>query len=150
MVLTERDSVRTEYIETVRIDTVRVTVTVPEQSCMAVVPDSTSHLETSFAESDAWINPDGTLGHTLTNKPQTIEAEALVPVKDTASTTTASGVREVPVPYPQPFPVERELTEWERFRLSAFWYLVTACSAAALWIFRSPLLSLVYKICKRS
>lgn len=56
--------VRTEYIP----DTVFVEV--PAQSERQTVRDTTSHLETSYAVSDARINDDGTLSHSLANKPQ--------------------------------------------------------------------------------
>ena len=50
--------VRTEYIP----DTVLVEV--PVESERQTVRDTTSHLETSFATSDARINADGSLSHT--------------------------------------------------------------------------------------
>ena len=57
-----KDSVRveykTEYAEKIRIDTVRVPV--PAQSAQIQIRDSSSHLETDFAESDARIGTDGT------------------------------------------------------------------------------------------
>ena len=56
--------VRTEYIP----DTVLVEV--PVESERQTVRDTTSHLETSFAVSDARINADGSLSHSLANKPQ--------------------------------------------------------------------------------
>lgn len=135
------DSVKTEYIETVRIDTVLVEVPVPMESAKQVVPDSTSHLETSLAESDAWINPDGTLGHSIKNKEQNFKADVLVPVKDTQTNNTEESVREVPVPYPEPVYIERDFTKWESFRLDAFWYLVVVTLISIGWIFRKPLIT---------
>ena len=46
VIVNNTDSVRIEYIETVRIDTVTIEVPVPMESAKQVVPDSTSHLET--------------------------------------------------------------------------------------------------------
>lgn len=53
------------HIET--IDTVFIEI--PAQSAERTTPGKESHLETDYAESDARINEDGTLTHTLHNKP---------------------------------------------------------------------------------
>lgn len=145
VIVNNTDSVRTEYIETVRIDTVLVEVPVPMESAKQVVPDSTSHLETSLAESDAWINADGTLGHSINNKEQKLKAEVLVPVKDIQTNNTEASVREVPVPYPEPVYIERDFTKWESFRLEAFWYLVGAVLISLGWILRKPLITAIRK-----
>ncbi len=145
VIVNNTDSVKTEYIETVRIETVPVDVPVPMESAKQVVPDSTSHLETSFAESDAWINPDGTLGHSIKNKEQNLKAEVKVPVKDTQTNNTAASVREVPVPYPEPVYIERDFSKWETFRIEAFWYLVGAVLISLGWILRKPLITAIRK-----
>lgn len=145
VIVNNTDSVRTEYIETVRIDTVLVEVPVPMESAKQVVPDSTSHLETSLAESDAWINPDGSLGHSIKNKEQNLKAEVLVPVKDIQTNNTEASVREVPAPYPEPVYIERDFTKWELFRLRAFWYLVVTVLISLGWILRKPLITVIRK-----
>lgn len=65
-----RDSVRIETIvRTERIpDTVLIEV--PAERERQTVRDTVSRLETSFAVSDARIEPDGALFHSLENKPQ--------------------------------------------------------------------------------
>ncbi|MBD5204531.1 MAG: hypothetical protein HDS82_06680 [Bacteroidales bacterium] len=146
VIVTNTDSVRTEYIETVRIDTVVVEVAIPEESLSQVIKDSTSHVETSLAESDAWINVDGTLGHSIRNKPQKMQAEVSVPVKETQSNNTSNSVREIPVPYPEPVYVERSPSTWEMIRLEAFWYLVGMLGIAIVWIFRIPIISAIRKL----
>ena len=65
------------------IDTVTVTVEIPAQSAERIGRDSTSHLETDFAVSDAWLTRDGSLGHNLRNKTRKMETDIQVPVKDT-------------------------------------------------------------------
>lgn len=145
VIVNNTDSVRTEYIETVRIDTVTVEIKLPAESAKQIVPDSTSHLETNFAESDAWINPDGTLGHSLKNKEQSVPVDVLVPTKSTESNNNSASVREIPVPYEVPVEVERDFTKWESFRLDAFWYLVCIALASAIWILRKPLFSAIRK-----
>jgi hypothetical protein len=46
-----------------------VPVTLPQESSITQTLDTVSHIETSVAESDAWITPGGVLHHTLKNKP---------------------------------------------------------------------------------
>lgn len=57
-------TVRTEYV----VDTVQIEIPVERER--QTVCDTTSHLETSFAVSDARINKDGSLFHSLENKEQ--------------------------------------------------------------------------------
>lgn len=66
----KKDSVRIETV--IRTDHVTDTVyvEVPAERERQTVRDTTSHLETSFAISDAQINTDGTLTHSLKNKVQ--------------------------------------------------------------------------------
>ncbi|MBD5230827.1 MAG: DUF4348 domain-containing protein [Bacteroidales bacterium] len=146
VIVTNTDSIRTEYIETVRIDTLVVEVPIPTESVSQVVRDSSSHVETSLAESDAWINDDGTLGHSIKNKPQKLNAEVPVPVKDTQTNNTASSIKEIPVPYPEPVYVEKSLTLWQEIRLEAFWYLLVIVILTLGWILRKPIVSVTRKL----
>lgn len=146
VMLTNSDSVRIEYIETVRIDTITVEIPIPVESSRQVVRDSTSHLETSMAESDAWINPDGSLGHSIRNKDGNLNADVQVPVKDIQTNNSSVSVREVPVPYPEPVYVEKPLTLWQKFRLNSFWFLFVGISGSILYIFRKPLLRLMCRL----
>lgn len=148
VVVTNTDSVRTEYIETVRIDTVTVEVLVPAESIMQTVPDSTSHLETKFAVSEAWINPNGTLGHRLTNKEMAVPVDVIVPSKDTQTNSIATSIKEVPVPYPEPVYIERNFTWWERLKIGAFWYLLGISLISICWKFRKPILTVIKKLFK--
>lgn len=142
VIINHVDSVRTERIETVRIDTVTVEVPVPMESVSHVVRADSSHVETSLAESNAWINGDGTLGHTISNKPQKLKGEALVPVKDTQTNKEAEKIREVPVAYPEPVYVEKDLTLWQEVRIKSFWYLMGVILILILWVIRKPLISM--------
>ena len=126
-----------------RIDTVIVEVPLPAESVSQVVRDSTSHVETSLAESDAWINDDGSLGHSIKNKPQNLKADVPVPVKDTQTNNTASSVKEIPVPYPEPVYIEKNLTTWESVKMESFWYLIVMVIMALGWIFRKPIVSVI-------
>lgn len=110
----QTDSVRID--EKIRIRTqikyVPVIVHIPDQQMSVIAePSDTSHLETQYAASDAFIRPDGKLYHDLRNKPQ--EKSEIVPIEITDTTATSTIVRqeqeriEVPVPMP--------LTWWQRF-----------------------------------
>lgn len=116
----------TREIHTRWIDTLHVSL--PEQRAERHTPDSTSHLETDAAVSDAAIMPDGSLYHTLAQKPTPIP----VAVPHTADTI------EVEIERPVPYPVAAELTRSERFYLRigrwAWWALVGAVAGGALWL----------------
>lgn len=85
VVVEARDSVRVEE----RVREIKVTdtlfVEVPPQSAERTTADSTSHLENDYAISDARINPDGSLSHSLETKPRTdtIPKELYIQVRDT-------------------------------------------------------------------
>lgn len=104
--------VRTEYIP----DTVLVEV--PVESERQTVRDTTSHLETSFAVSDARINADGALFHSLANKPQKkpVPTEKEVVYRD--SLVYRDKIVEKAVP------VERELTWWQQTQMRGFWIVL--------------------------
>ena len=85
VVVEARDSVRVEE----RVREIKVTdtlfVEVPAQSAERTTADSTSHLENDYAVSDARVNPDGSLYHSLETKPRTdtLTQELYVQVRDT-------------------------------------------------------------------
>lgn len=145
VIVTNTENVVTKYIKEVRIDTVFVEVKIPAESSRQVVRDSASHLETTYAESDAWINDDGTLGHSISNKPQSIPAEVYVPSTDTYKSNDAERIKEVPVPYEVAVEVDREFTRWEKFRIDAFWWLTGILIGFIGLIFRKQLFSLFRK-----
>jgi hypothetical protein len=77
------DSVRIEYKEKVVKVPVTVYVEVPVENVSTMTKDSTSHLETSFAVSNAsmvWIDGVPFLRHSLANKAQKIQKNDSVPV----------------------------------------------------------------------
>ncbi len=104
--------VRTEYIP----DTVFVEV--PIESERQTVQDTTSHLETSYAVSDARITPDGALFHSLANKPQKkpVPTEKEIIYRD--SIVYRDKIVEKSVP------VERELTWWQQTQMRCFWIVL--------------------------
>lgn len=74
------DSVRVEVVERIERVTDTVYISVPIEKESQTVLDTTSHLETSFAVSDAIIREDGRLYHSLENKPQNWQKEVVVEV----------------------------------------------------------------------
>lgn len=82
------------------------------------VRDTTSHLETSYAVSDARITPDGALFHSLANKPQKkpVPTEKEVVYRD--SLVYRDKIVEKAVP------VERELTWWQQTQMRGFWIVL--------------------------
>ena len=115
----EQDSVHIE----VRTNTVYVKDTVyleiPPQTAERTTADSTSHLENDYAESDARINPDGTLYHDLRTKPQEIPKEIETPVERNDSTVYKYKDRTVYETVE--VEVERELTWWQQTQIYGFW-----------------------------
>lgn len=133
---TVRDSVRVETI--VRTEYVRDTVLVelPAEEKAQTVRDTTSHLETTFAESDAAITPDGALYHTLRNKPQRHPAEVETKVVYRDSVIYRDRIKTERVE------VERDLTWWQQTRLRGFWLLL----AVVVWLLRKPVVDLVRRL----
>lgn len=130
---TVRDSVRVETV--IRTEYVRdtVLVEVPAEEKAQTVRDTTSHLETTFAESDAAITPDGALRHTLRNKPQQHPAEVETKVVYRDSIIYRDRVKTEHVE------VERDLTWWQQTRLRGFWVLL----AVVVLLLRKPVVELV-------
>lgn len=143
VILTEHDEKTVEREVITEIDTMTVFVEIPAQSACRETPDSTSHLETDFATSDAWVNPDGTLGHTLENKTQSRPVDVPVPKTTVNNNRTEAKVKEVPVPVPQPYPVEKKLSGWEALQINSFWWLIGAVASLLAIIFRKPIISLI-------
>lgn len=134
----------TKIIHTESIDTVFVEI--PAQSAERTTPERFSHLETDYAQSDAKINTDGTLTHTLKNKPTKHPA----PVKNTADTVYVEKAIEKPVPVEVPFPIERELTWWEKMRLKTWAWLATTFVLCAGWISRKPIMAFARRFIKKT
>ena len=110
---------------------------VPMQTAQIVTKDSTSVLENDWAISQVAINKDGTLSHKLESKQQSVPVPFEKPVE--TKTQVIYRNRDVKVPVP----VEKELTKWEKFRLSAFWWLLGASVVCVGVVLRKPLFSIV-------
>lgn len=119
-----KDSVRViTKVETVFIkDT--LSVPVPFQEVRNKTKESTSHLETDFAESDASIDSTGTLHHTLRNKAGDVPVPTETPVHYKDSIVYRDREVEVPKPYPVEVEVPRDLTWWQETQMIGFWAML--------------------------
>ena len=132
-----KDSVRVEVRTNIVYVPDTIFVEIPAQAAERTTADSTSHLETDYAESDARINPDGTLFHSLANKPQDKPVEFQKPVvtKDSVRTEikwrTRIQIKEV----------ERKKTWWEQTKSYGFYVMVLIL----LWCYRKEVIRLVRK-----
>ena len=127
VVVEARDSVRVEE----RVREIKVTdtlfVEVPAQSAERTTADSTSHLENDYAVSDARVNPDGSLYHSLETKPRTdtLTQELYVQVRDTTI------YREKVIP--KVVTVEKGLNWFTQMRIWLGNVMLVLISGAAAW-----------------
>lgn len=129
-----RDSVRTVVREVTRYIRDTIIMTISAQTAENTTRDTSSHLETDYAESDARINPDGSLYHSLKNKEQEKPIPVDVPVtqKDSIVYKDRYLYEKVKVP--------RDLTAWQKWQIRSFWILL---SVTAVYVLRKPLLAMV-------
>lgn len=140
-VVSYKDSVSVKDSTSVRDSTIQVPL--PNESSQSILPlGQRSHLETSLAESNAYVDSLG-LHHTLTNKEGEIDVH--VPVtdhfhyeyqnhqKDSTHTQEHAQIVEA----------EKPLTWWQQFRLDAFWWLVGGIALLLLWTFRKSIFKIV-------
>lgn len=129
-----RDSTRVEVREKTVYIRDTVLMEIPAQSAENTTRDTSSHLETDYAESDARIDPDGTLHHSLKNKPHKQPVPVDVPQTQKDSIVWRDRLVKETVKVP------RDLTAWQKWQMRSFWILL---SAAALYVFRKPLIALI-------
>ena len=132
-----RDSVRTVVREKTVYIRDTVWMKIPAQTAENTTRDTSSHLETDYAESDARIDPDGTLHHSLRNK----EQEKPVPM-DVPTTQKDSIVYKDRYVY-DTVKVPRDLTAWQKWQMRSFWILL---SAVAVYVLKKPMLALARRL----
>lgn len=109
-----KDSVSVIIKESVVYRDSIVYVEVPAETNKAILPDTdTSRLETSIAESEAWM-AEGKLSHTLRNKsdmriPKIVTMPVYLKSRETEHLATNVTTKEVEV--------EKELNKWQIFRM---------------------------------
>ena len=114
-----QDSSWTKQAISVKVTIDTASIRLPQQHSERDTPCDSSYLENDFAESHAWINPDGTLHHDLSTKDTDVKVPVTKVEKETD--TEHNTIKEVSVPYPEPYPVEvkvpADLSPWQNFRM---------------------------------
>lgn len=109
-----------------------------ESQTNVVLPKDTSKVETSFAESKAWVDTTGLLHHTIQNKRRDWGVQIKYPERTIVSKATTTSHDKIIVEKK----VEKELNWWQKFRLWAFLPLLLACGFA----YRKTLIPLFTKL----
>lgn len=122
----QKDSVRIEYRDRIIHDTTTFEVTKEVEKI--VTRDTVSHLENSWAKSDALVS-EGLLHHSLESIPQIIKVPYEVIVTDTLIVEKTT----------EPVYIEKPLTWWQKFRQGAFWWLVGGIVLLLIWTFRKSI-----------
>lgn len=124
-IITKKETV-IEYRDRVIHDT--ATVEIPVEVEKIVTRDTVSHLENTYAKSDAIVS-EGYLHHSLESKPQYIKVPVEVHVTDTL-------YKDAEIRTETEY-VEKRLSWWQKFSIDAFWWLVgVVVLALLLWTFR--------------
>ena len=129
-----RDSISVEVREKTVYIRDTVILKIPAQTAENTTRDTSSHLETDYAESDARIDPDGTLHHSLRNKPQ--EKPVPVDVPQTQKDSIVYRDRYIS----ETVEVPRDLTAWQKWQMRSFWILL---SSVVVYVLRKPIMALV-------
>jgi len=123
--IVEKVVTQIEYRDRVVHDT--ATVEIPVEVEKIVTKDTVSHLENTYAKSDAVVS-EGFLHHSLESIPQYIKVPVEVHVTDTLYKEAQIIEKEVEV--------EKPLSWWQSFEIGAFWWLLGAVALLLLWTFR--------------
>lgn len=114
-----RDSLRVEYRERTIYVPDTIYLEIPLQMAERTIADSISHLENEYASSDARLNSDGTLTHTLSTKPQIkpVQTEREIEYRDSIV------YRDKVVEHKETITeyVKHQKTWWERTQIYGFW-----------------------------
>lgn len=118
-----RDSLRVEYRERIVHDTAFLEI--PREAEKVVTRDTSSHLENSYAKSDAVIK-DGLLHHSLETKPQRKPVPVDVPVRDTVYIEHTVEAQTQTI-------TTNELNKTQKGMIGGFWALLVLTIALAAW-----------------
>lgn len=130
---------KVEYRDTTAWRDSLIYVPVPLEKDQAIVHvGDTSHLETTVAQSVAYIGSDGELHHSLENRRTSLEAVVKIPSRTIWTSVTTNRAETIT----RTIEVPGRLTWWQRVRIDAFWPLVAAVVLLLLWTFRK----LIFKL----
>lgn len=117
---TERDSMRVEVRSRIEWKVLPVEVAIPQEQKEQTTPADSSYLETSIAASWAFILPDGSLRHSIFNKPGVFSTSLDVPTTHHDSIVYRTLYREVVKEIAKP------LTWWQKTQIKCFWIMLIA------------------------
>lgn len=100
------------------LDTLQIRL--PAERTEQTVRTDSSHLETSAAVSDARINPDGSLTHSLENKTDDQKIPTPRPIEYRDSIV----YRDREIEIEKTIEVERKLTWWQQTQIRGFWVAI--------------------------
>ena len=146
----EKDSTHTEHKTETKIIYIHDTTlyTPPQQEKEKTTADSTSHLETDLAESDAKIMPDGSLYHSLKNKNKDIPVEFDRPettIHDTLYVYESHEKEDVSEDNTTN-EVERDYTWWDKTRFYVSYLFVFIIAVKLLWKNKGKALTFIKKL----
>lgn len=133
----EKVETKVEIRERVVHDT--TTFEIPVEVEKIVTKDTVSHLENSYARSDASVS-GGLLSHSLESIPQIIKVPYEVTVTDTVYVEKGAQIIEKEVK------VEKPLSLWKKIELASFWWLLLLSAGSLAYIFRKDILKLVLRL----
>lgn len=141
----QSENVNTEQHDSVSVETVivyvpdTVYIEIPAQTSERTTADSISRLDNDYAISEARINPDGSLFHSLRTKPQKKPVQIQKPVERHSNivyrTKTVTETEYVEVPC--------KLTWWETTRLQSWNLIAAALIICIVWIYRKPIINFI-------
>lgn len=132
--IVEKIETKVEYRDRVVHDT--TTFEIPVEVEKIVTRDTVSHLENTYARSDASVS-GGLLSHSLESIPQIVKVPYEVTVTDTVYVKKEAQIIEKEVK------VEKPLSWWQRFRIGAFPWLFFGLLALLAYTFRKQILKLI-------
>lgn len=124
-----KTNVITEYRDRIVVDT--AIVKIPVEVEKIVTRDTASHLENTYAKSDAVVSL-GTLYHSLESKPQIIKVPVEVIVTDTVYKEAEIITRIEKVP--------AELSYLQRAKINSFYPMIACIILLIAWVFRKYIL----------
>ena len=127
-----------EYRDRIVHDTTEVKI--PYEVEKIVTRDTVSHLENTYAKSDAVVS-DGFLSHSLESKPQIIKVPVEVHVTDTI-------IKESEIKTEIKY-IEKPLSWWQNTQIRGFKWATLLLILSLVWIFRKPLYNLIKKLLKK-
>ena len=136
----QRDSVRVEYRQRTVFVPDTVFIEIPAQKAERTTKDSTSHLENDYASSDARVNADGTLIHTLKSKPQAKPVPIKRPIEYRDSIVYKNKIinkTNTVTEY-----VEHKLSWWDKTQIYGFWVAIIFIAIA----YRNKILQAVVRL----